>query len=145
MARLSRYLLDGTFPHVTARATGGIQLYVDDEDRLEFRQTLKTTIPLFDWKCPAWCLMGAHYHALVEATLEALSGGMHRLNSRYARWFNDRHNWRGRLFADRFSSFVIEDEAHLHVACEYILQNPVRAACAARPPTGPGAASAPPP
>jgi putative transposase len=127
MARLPRYLLDGLFHHVTARATGDVLLYQDDEDRRYFRELLKTTIPLFDWTCWAWCLMGTHFHLLVEAPLDKLSGGMHRVDSRYARWFNDRHGRRGRVFADRFSSFLIRDEPHLYAACHYVLENPVRA------------------
>jgi REP element-mobilizing transposase RayT len=31
------------------------------------------------------------------------------------------------LFAERFASFVLDDEQHLHAAVEYIHQNPVRA------------------
>jgi REP element-mobilizing transposase RayT len=76
--------------------------------------------------------MTTHYHFLVEAPLEPLSRGMHRLNFLYATGFNSRHSRRGRLFADRFASFVIRDEQHYAAACEYILQNPVKAGLCAR-------------
>jgi putative transposase len=144
VARLSRYLLDGPFHHVTGRATGGILLYRDDDDRRYFRETLKTTIPIFEWKCWAWCLMGTHFHVLVEATLDKLSGGMHRIDTRYAQWFNERHGRRGRLFANRFSSFVIQDEEHLHAACHYILENPARARLCTKPEDWPWSGLGPP-
>jgi len=142
VARPPRYLLDGTFHHVTARATGDQALFVDDEDRAYFMSLLRYSNRRWRWKLHAYCLMTTHYHLLVEAPLERLSRGMHRLNFLYATNFNGRYNRRGRLFADRFASFVIRDEEHYCAACEYILQNPVKAGlCARAPTTGGGAAS----
>jgi REP element-mobilizing transposase RayT len=127
MARLPRYVLVGTHHHITARATGGGTLFVDDDDRVYFLALLRRSIRQFKWTPHAHCLMGTHYHLIVEAPLEQLSRGMHRLNGRYATEFNARHRRSGRLFADRFASWVIRDEAHYYAACDYVLQNPVRA------------------
>jgi putative transposase len=127
MARLPRYLLDGAFHHVTARATGGHSLFFDDDDRAYFLALLRRTIARFRWTCHAYCLMGTHYHLVLETDLERLSRGMHRVNGLYAAGFNERHRRTGRLYADRFASFVIRDEAHYAAACEHVLQNPVRA------------------
>ncbi|HZT45519.1 MAG TPA: transposase [Gaiellaceae bacterium] len=112
VARLPRYLLDGTFHHVTARATGDQALFVDDDDRTYFMSLLRHSNRRWRWQLHAYCLMTTHYHLLVEAPLERLSRGMHRLNFLYAAGFNGRHSRRGRLFADRFASFVIRDEEH---------------------------------
>src|SRR4051794_21650100 len=109
MPRLPRYALDGQFHHITARATGGALLYVDDEDRRWFRDQLRSALRAFQLTCHAWCLMGTHYHVILEGPLTRLSPTMHRLDGRYATWFNERHGRRGRLFADRFASFVIRD------------------------------------
>ena len=69
-----------------------------------------------------------HYHLVLEAPLERLSRGMHRLNGRYAQMFNERHGRRGDLFEERFAAFVLRDEDHLRAACAYVLENPVQAA-----------------
>ncbi len=127
MARIPRYQLDGLFHHVTVRGTGGIYLFVDDPDRAYFVPLLRSSIDRFRWICHAWCLMGTHYHLVVEAPTEQLSRGMHRLNTLYAMYFNDRHGRRGRLFENRFASWLIRDEAHLQAACWYVLHNPVAA------------------
>ena len=50
---------------------------------------------MFGWRLHAWCLMGTHYHLLVEAPRERLSHGMHRLNGLYAQRFNRRHGQEG--------------------------------------------------
>jgi putative transposase len=127
MPRLPRsHLADGFF-HATARAVFGAMLFEDDLDRLDFLQLLRSTAQLFDWRCHAHCLMGTHYHLVLELSTERLSAGMRRLNGDYARRFNHRHGRRGHLFDERFSSYVLRDERHLATAIEYVLQNPVRA------------------
>src|SRR5437660_774441 len=110
MPRLPRYVLDGTFHHVTSRATGGIYLFGDDLDREALIRLLLRVIRRRRLVVHAYCLMGTHFHVVVEAPLARLSPAMHELNGRYADRFNRRHGRRGRLFADRFASFVIRDE-----------------------------------
>jgi putative transposase len=67
------------------------------------------------------------YHLIVGTSLERLSRGLHRLNGLYAQTFNERHARSGHLFGSRFAAFVIRDDEHLHQACDYVFQNPVRA------------------
>jgi len=56
-----------------------------------------------------------------------MSYAVHRLNGLYAQRFNRRHERRGHLFENRFSSWVIHDEEHLRATIAYVLENPVRA------------------
>jgi REP element-mobilizing transposase RayT len=125
--RLPRSRLDDGIFHATARAVFGARLFLDDLDRIDFLKLLGSTAERFDWRRHAHCLMGTHYHLVVEATREHLSDGMRSLNGDYARRFNHRHGRRGHLFGDRFSSFVLRDDAHLQAAVVYVLSNPVRA------------------
>lgn len=113
--------------HVTARGVAGLPIFRDDVDRLDFLTLLRGIAGASDWRLHVYCLMSTHYHVVLEATLERLSSGMHQLNGRYATWFNRRHDRRGHLFESRFSAWVIRDEAHLEAACQYVLDNPVRA------------------
>ena len=127
MPRVPRcQLADGVF-HATARAVFGARLFDDDLDRLDFLQLRRSTGSLFDWRLHAHGLMGTHYHLVLSATRDRLSGGMRRLNGAYARRFNKRHGRHGHLFDERFASFSIEGDRHLEAAVEYVLQNPVRA------------------
>jgi REP-associated tyrosine transposase len=112
---------------VTDRGTGRIPICRDDTDRWGFVWLLADAITRFGWTCHAYCLMTNHYHLVVGTGLEALSRGMARLNSIYARRFNDRHRRHGHLFAGRFVSFVVESDEHLAAACRYVVDNPVRA------------------
>jgi REP element-mobilizing transposase RayT len=113
--------------HVTARGVARAPISHDDDDRRLFLVLLARAVRLESWACYVFCLMPNHYHLIVETPLVRLSSGLHGLNSVYAQAFNERHGRSGHLFGSRFASFVIRDEEHLHDACEYVLQNPVRA------------------
>src|SRR5438477_4394445 len=127
MARLPRCCLpDGIF-HVTTRGVDGCWIYRDDGDRLVFLYLLSLAAERFRWTVHALCLMGNHYHLVLECKVKDLSDGFRLLNGRYAQGFNEKYGRRGHLFGDRFCSRVIADEAYLSAACDYVVQNPVRA------------------
>ncbi len=128
MPRRPRSLLPavGVF-HVTVRGVEKRSIYLDDDDRREFMRLLRQVVVRFGWKCPAYCLMGNHYHLIVETELASLSAGQHRLNGLYAQGFNERHDRVGHLFQNRFASRVIGDDEYLTDAIEYVWNNPVRA------------------
>lgn len=119
-------LEDGTY-HITARGAGGIPLFAEDVDRLDFLGLLERAVGRFSWTCSAYCLMSTHYHVVLEARRADLSRGMRWLNGTYAQRFNGRHQRRGHLFAARFSAWVVHDERHLEATLRYVLENPVRA------------------
>ena len=130
MARALRCLLPDGFFHITARGVDGCPIYEDELDRLRFLRELETSVRRHAWSVHALCLMGNHYHLVLEARCDHLSKGLHRLNGVYAQAFNKRHDRKGRLFGDRFVARVLEDEPGCLRACRYVLLNPVRAGLA---------------
>jgi putative transposase len=131
--RLPRNHLPDGFFHVTARAVDGRLLFVDDADRGVFLWLLGAVTTRYGLICRAYCLMGTHYHLILEGRSEDLSVAMHRLNGRYARRYNERHQRRGHVFAGRFSAYVIRDEEHLEDAYRYLDANPVEAGLCTTP------------
>jgi putative transposase len=112
--------------HVTARGAGRIAIYREDDDRRAFLALFAAVTTKFEWSCHAFCLMTNHYHLVVECFLQALSGGLQRLNGVYAQSFNAKHARWGHLFGERFWCKPV-DEDDLAVVCEYVLSNPIRA------------------
>jgi len=130
--RPRRHLPDGLF-HITSRGVAGSLIFLDHHDRRRFVLLLAQVSELWGWRVIAWCLMGTHYHLVVEAKREQMSHAAHRLNGLYAQGFNRRHERRGHLYENRFSSWAIADEGHLNATIAYVLENPVRAGLCAEP------------
>jgi putative transposase len=119
-------LPDGVY-HVTAQAICGLSLFADDEDRRVFLWLLGEVTARCNVHCLAYCLMGTHYHLILEGRSSDLAITMRHLNGRFAQRFNERHERTGHVFGQRYSAYVIRDEHHLAEAYAYIAGNPVKA------------------
>ena len=133
MPRKPRIDLPDSMHHVAARGNGDQLLFNKPADRLEFHDELRNVIHKYGWRCSAYCLMGSHFHPIVHTVQPTLSAGMRRLCASYAQWFNWRYERHGHLFAGRFMSQHITDDAHLLEAHRSIALNPVRAGHCADP------------
>ncbi|MEW6758804.1 MAG: transposase [Acidobacteriota bacterium] len=127
MARPLRLEFPGAVYHVTSRGDGRGAIFRDDADRERFLEILQRAVSLRRWICHAYCLMGNHYHLLVETPEANLSRGMRSLNGEYTQAFNRRHRRPGHVFQGRFKAVVVEKESHLLELCRYVVLNPVRA------------------
>ena len=58
-------------------------IFLDDEDRDLFLAVLAECVARFGWLCHAYCLMGNHYHLLIETPDANVSAGMRQLNEVY--------------------------------------------------------------
>ncbi len=127
MARPLRIEFAGALYHITSRGNERKRIFLIDEDREFFLATLSNACSRYQWLCHGYCLMGNHYHLLLETREPNLSRGMHYLNGRYSQWFNASHRRVGHLFQGRFKSILVEKETYLLELCRYIVLNPVRA------------------
>src|SRR5215211_9382015 len=141
MARAYRLLEPSGIYHVTTSAVEDLVAFRSDGDRLHFLQLLDRVVSRQGWRCQAYCLLGTHYHLLLQTPSADLSVGMHRLNGIYAQGFNKRHERRGHLFGDRFNSVTVRSDAHLLELSRYIALNPSAPASATSPSSGSGAAT----
>ena len=66
--------------HVTSRGNRQETIFEDDEDREVFLGVLAEVVSRFNWLCHAYCLMGNHYHLVIETPDGKLSKGMRQLN-----------------------------------------------------------------
>lgn len=133
MARPLRIEFPGAIYHVTSRGNERKDVFRDDKDRATFLCILTRCCNLFNWLCHAYCLMGNHYHLIIETVDGTLSKGMRHLNGVYTQKFNWNHNRVGHIFQGRFKAILIEKETHLLEACRYVVLNPVRAKMTNKP------------
>ena len=127
MARPIRIELAGGLYHVTSRGDRREAVFADDADRLLWLDVFGETCQRFNWVCHAWCLMGNHYHILIETIAANLSQGMRHLNGVFTQSTNRRHRRVGHLFQGRFKGILVEKDSHLLELSRYVVLNPVRA------------------
>ena len=133
MARPLRIEFPGGLYHVTARGNGRLAIYIDDSDRERFLAVLASVVARYRVLCHAYCLMGNHYHLLLETPEANLSRAMRQLNGVYSQGFNRCHRRSGHVFEGRFHAQVVDKQAYLRAVCRYIVLNPVRAGLVVHP------------
>jgi putative transposase len=133
MARPLRLEFAGALYHVTTRGNNKASIFLDREDHEGFLTILGRVVSRYEWICHAYCLMGNHYHLLIETPRPSLCAGMRDLNGLHAQCFNQRHGRVGHLYQGRYKAILVEKEAHLLALAAYIVCNPVRARLCVRP------------
>jgi REP element-mobilizing transposase RayT len=133
MARPLRIEYPGAVYHITSRGNAREPIFIEGEDRQDFLKILSDTIERYNWLCHAFCLMGNHYHLLIETIDPSLSGGMRQLNGIYTQSFNRRHSRVGHIFQGRYKAVLVQRDAHLLELCRYVVLNPVRAKMVKKP------------
>ena len=127
MARPLRIAFPGATYHIMSRGDRRREIYRDDVDRRLFLDLLAREVRQQRWRLLAYCLMGNHYHLLLDTPESNLVPGMRRLNGVYSQKFNRRHGQVGHVMQGRYKSILVDREAYLLELARYIVLNPVRA------------------
>jgi len=127
MPRPPRPLIAGGVYHVFNRGVVRLPIFMDTRDRVRFLDLLGDVVERGSWRCLAYCLMGNHFHLLVDTPSPDLDRGMQRLQGVYAQLFNRRYEREGHLFHRRYGANLLADDDLIRHVARYIVQNPVRA------------------
>jgi len=133
MARPLRIEYPGALYHVTSRGDRQEAIFEDDQDRTAFLNVLGEVISRFRWRCHAYCLMGNHYHLMIETPEGNLTKGMRQLNGVFTQWSNRRHKRSGHVFQGRYKAILVDRDSYFLELARYIVLNPVRAAMVKHP------------
>jgi REP element-mobilizing transposase RayT len=128
-----RIEVPGGYYHVATRGNNRCAIYDDDVDRQVFLNQLNRVATKYAWTVLAYCLMGNHYHLILQIGDLGMSRGMCELNGGYARMYNRRHRRVNHLFGRRYWDALVATESHLLECCRYVVLNPVRAGICHRP------------
>lgn len=111
---------------MTSRGNERKLIYRDDDDRLEFLDQVALAVGRYGLVCHGYCLMGNHYHLVLETPRANLPVVMRHVNGRYTRSFNRRRDRVGHLFQGRYRAVLVEKDAHLLAIVRYVALNPTR-------------------
>jgi REP element-mobilizing transposase RayT len=134
MGQAHRIQSDEVLYHVCSRGVDKQPIFdVVAGDRAVFIKLLARTVGKYGWQLHAYCLMGNHFHFMLDTPNANIADGMRYLKSSYALWFNEEKPREGHLFERRYYAGLVDREAHFFAACRYIVLNPVRAGLCSHP------------
>lgn len=127
MGREARVVAEGVPHHITQRGNNRQDVFLLDEDRRFYIDTLRAKSSQDGLAVLGYCLMTNHVHLVAiperETSLAKALGATH---GRYAMRFNRRYRRSGHLWQSRFYSCPL-GPTHLVAALAYVDLNPVRA------------------
>jgi REP element-mobilizing transposase RayT len=112
---------------VIVRGVDRRDIFRDDVDRVAYCDQLSRVFPEDGASCLAWALMPNHVHLVVRTGPLPLARVMHRMGTRYGRYFNDRYGRVGHLFQGRYKAIGVEHDEYLMTLVRYVHANPLRA------------------
>lgn len=127
MSRPLRLEFEGAIYHVTSRGDRREAIFEDDTDRKALLAVVARGLERFDAVAFAYCLMGNHYHFVLQTHQPNLSRLMRHINGVYTQTDNRQHHNVGHLFQGRFKAIVVDRDAYFLEVCRYVDLNPVRA------------------
>jgi REP element-mobilizing transposase RayT len=129
MPRKLRVEYPGAIYHILNRGDRREPIFLTDGDRELFLHTLAEVCQKTGWQVHAYCLMGNHFHLVVETPRANLVAGMRWFLGTYSSRFNRRHKLPGHLFSGRYRSLIVDGSGsgYLKTVCDYVHLNPVRA------------------
>lgn len=124
MPRPERIQYEYAFYHVMNRGRGRQQIFHGKEYYEDFLGTLEEAHGRFDAIVHAYCLMGNHYHLLLETPRANLDRIMRHINGVYTQRYNRRKRTDGPLFRGRYKAILVDEDAYLLEVSRYIHRNP---------------------
>jgi putative transposase len=134
MARKLRVQFAGAIYHVTARGVERRPIFNDDRDRAHFLDRLADGVESCGVRLYLFCLMGNHFHLLVETPRGNLSAFMHKVQTAHTVFYNLRHGHAGHLMQGRFLAIPVQGDVYLNRLSRYIHLNPVHTSAETRKP-----------
>lgn len=127
MPRRAREKCEYSIYHIMVRGNNKQDIFLDEQDRIQYLRRLKRYKEKFKVEIYAYCLMTNHVHLLIYDNGQNVSKIMQGLNLSYVIYFNKKYNRCGHLFQDRFNSIMVKRDAYFVEVSKYIHLNPVSA------------------
>lgn len=133
MARQARITLANTPHHVSQRGNRGEPVFFERTDFETYKTLMAEQCAAHDVSIWAYCLLPNQVHMIAcPQKADNLGRAIGEAHRRYTRYINEKKDWRGHLFQDRFYSCALDETAVID-AGHFIETLPVVAGIAPRP------------
>ncbi|NQZ05555.1 MAG: transposase [Algicola sp.] len=125
MPRPLRIEYENAIYHVMNRGRGHQFIFHHDDYYHAFLETLGEACSRFGSIVHAYCLMGNHYHLLIQTPLANLSRVMRHIDGVYTQRYNRLKRTDGPLFRGRYKPIIVSHDAYFLQVSRYIHRNPI--------------------
>ena len=133
MARQARLIIPNNFHHIAQRGNRGEPIFFEKEDYQTYLAILQEQMEKFNLELYSYCLMPNQIHLLIKPkNKDDLSRGIGECNRQYTRYINQKNDWTGHLFQNRFFCYTL-DEQHALRAARFIEVLPITARITDKP------------
>jgi putative transposase len=127
LSRKPRVWFPGAMYHITNRGNRKSSIFYDEYDYEAYLRILEESRRYFPFYLHTYCLMTNHIHLQLETIDHHPQDIMKMLNSRYAMYFNKRHDLVGHVFQGRYGAELINSLVYFLEVSKYIHLNPEEA------------------
>lgn len=126
MARQLRVQYPGAIYHVSVRSNGKEDLFDDDFDRRYLLSRLSEAVETYGVRLYLFCLMGNHFHLVVETPKANIDRFMHGVLTGYGVHYNRVHHRHGHVTQGRYGAKLVGGNDYLLKLSRYVHLNPVK-------------------
>lgn len=128
MPRNSRNFLLSNFFHIMVQGINKEYIFSESIQRDKYLSIITEKVKDYSISIISYCIMHNHAHMLLHSQNgNEISKFMLRVNTTYAKWYNDKKERVGYVFRNRFLSEPILNYKYLYNCISYIHNNPVEA------------------
>ena len=126
--RIPRKYIETSFFHIMVQGINKEYIFNSHEDKNKYIEMMGVSKYKYDISILEYCIMNNHAHLIIYTEdMSELSKFMHKVNQKYAMYYNKKNQRVGYVFRNRYQLQQIKDEGHLITCIKYIYENPVKA------------------
>lgn len=127
MARKNRPWFPGAKYHIISRGVRRTNLFYDNKDREKYLSIVEEARERYGFTLHTFCLMTNHIHLQIESTENPPGEFMRYINTKYAKYFNNKYDHSGHVFDKRYGAELIDSPEYELDLSKYIHLNPLKA------------------
>lgn len=127
MGRKPRLEYEGAIYHVIQRGNNREYIFEKEEDKESLIKDIFSKKMDLNFKLIGYVIMDNHFHILLQVGEKPLQSIMHRINSKYSKYYNRKCGRSGHVYGERYKAILVQNESYLLVLLRYMHQNPIRA------------------
>ncbi len=127
MGRRPRVEIKGGVYHVIQRGNNREYIFSENDDKRYLLEMVNHYKEVMNFKLLGYVFMDNHYHMVLKTLDARLQDIMHRINSKYSKYYNYHNERTGHVFENRYKGIIVYDQRYLFSLLRYVHQNPVKA------------------